>query len=95
MLPEWVPAYEEHERRLPGAVRAKLLSASGRTLDRLLEPLRVRGGRRCLTRPGSLLRQQIPIRGSVWDEGDPGWLEVDTVALCGGSVAGEVREGQA
>ena len=74
---------------MPGAVREKLLSASGRTLDRLLEPLRVREGRRCLTRPGSLLRQQIPIRGSVWDEGKPGWLEVDTVALCGGSVAGE------
>jgi hypothetical protein len=89
MLPEWVPAYEEHERRLPGAVREKLLSASGRTLDRLLEPLRMPEGRRCLTRPGSLLRQQIPIRGSVWDEGNPGWLEVDTVALCGGSVAGE------
>jgi hypothetical protein len=89
MLPEWIPAYEEHERKLPGAVREKLLSASGRTLDRLLEPLRVSQGRRCLTRPGTLLRQQIPIRGSVWDEGNPGWLEVDTVALCGGSVAGE------
>jgi hypothetical protein len=89
MLPEWIPAYEEHERRLPGAVREKLLNASGRTLDRLLEPLRVQEGRRCLTRPGTLLRQQIPIRGSVWDDGNPGWLEVDTVALCGGSVAGE------
>jgi hypothetical protein len=36
-----------------------------------------------------LLRHQIPIRGSVWEEDKPGWLEVDTVALCGGSVAGE------
>jgi len=36
-----------------------------------------------------LLRQQIPIGGSVWEEGKAGWLEVDTVALCGGSVAGE------
>jgi len=89
MLPEWIPAYEEHERRLPGEVREKLLLASGRTLDRLLEPLRVPGTGRSLTRPGSLLRQQIPIRGSVWEEGKAGWLEVDTVALCGGSVAGE------
>jgi hypothetical protein len=89
MLPEWVPAYEQHERRLPGAVREKLLSASGRTLDRLLEPLRARGAGRCLTRPGTLLRHQIPIRGSVWDDQNPGWMEVDTVALCGGSVAGE------
>jgi hypothetical protein len=89
MLPEWIPAYEQHERRLPGEVREKLLLASGRTLDRLLAPLRVQGAGRSLTRPGTLLRQQIPIRGSVWEEGKAGWLEVDTVALCGGSVAGE------
>jgi len=89
MMPEWVPAYEEHEKKLPAEVREKLLQASGRTLDRLLEPLRGEGGRRSLTRPGTLLRQQIPIRGSVWEEGIAGWLEVDTVALCGGSVAGE------
>jgi hypothetical protein len=89
MLPEWIPAYEAHERKLPGQVADKLLGASARTLDRLLEPLRGRGMGRSLTRPGTLLRHQIPIRGSVWDEGQAGWLEVDTVALCGGSVAGE------
>jgi len=89
MLPEWLPAYEAHERKVPAAVREQLLAASGRTLDRLLAPLRLGGGGRCLTRPGTLLRQQIPIRGSVWEEGKAGWLEVDTVALCGGSVAGE------
>ena len=89
MLPEWIPAYEQHERRLPGEVREKLLLASGRTLDRLLEPLRGQGTRRSLTRPGTLLRQHIPIRGSFWEEGKAGWLEVDTVALCGGSAAGE------
>ena len=89
MLPEWIPAYEQHERKLPGEVREKLLGASGRTLDRLLEPLRGQGAGRSLTRPRTLLRHQIPIRGSVWEEGKAGWLEVDTVALCGGSVAGE------
>jgi len=89
MLPEWVPAYEQHEKRMPGEVREKLLLASGRTLDRLLEPLRAQGTGRSLTRPGTLLRQQIPIRGSLWEEDKAGWLEVDTVALCGGSVAGE------
>ena len=89
MLPEWIPAFEQHERRLPGEAREKLLQASGRTLDRLLAPLRMKGAGPSLTRPGTLLRQQIPIRGSVWEEGQAGWLEVDTVALCGGSVAGE------
>jgi len=89
MLPEWVPAYEQYERKLPLEVRDKLLAASARTLDRLLEPLRGQGAGRSLTRPGTLLRHQIPIRGSVWEDGKAGWLEVDTVALCGGSVAGE------
>jgi hypothetical protein len=89
MLPEWVPAYEAHEKRMPGAVRERLLAASGRTLDRLLEPLRGQGGGRSLTRPGTILRHQIPIRGSLFEDNKAGWLEVDTVALCGGSVAGE------
>ena len=89
MLPEWIPAYEQHEKRMPAEVREKLLPASGRTLDRLLQPLRGQGVGRSLTRPGTLLRQQIPIRGSLWEEGQAGWLEVDTVGLCGGSVAGE------
>lgn len=89
MLPEWIPAYEAYERRLPGEAREKLLEASARTLDRLLHPLRCQGQGRCRTRPGTLLRHQIPIRGSVWEDDKPGWLEVDTVALCGGSVAGE------
>jgi hypothetical protein len=31
------------------------------------------------------LRQSIPIRGE-WTEEGPGWLEIDTVALCGGSL---------
>ena len=89
MLPEWIPAYEQHERRIPVEAREKLLAASARTLDRLLQPLRVQGMGRSLTRPGTLLRHQIPIRGSVWEENKAGWLEVDTVALCGGSTAGE------
>jgi hypothetical protein len=89
MLPEWLPAYEAHEKSLGVEVRERLLQASPRTLDRLLAPLRHAGRGRSLTRPGTLLRQQIPIRGSVWEENKPGGLEVDTVALCGGSVEGE------
>ena len=89
MMPEWVPAFEAYEKRMPEEVRDRLVAASGRTLDRLLAPLRGQGGGRSLTRPGTILRQQIPIRGSLFEENKAGWLEVDTVALCGGSVAGE------
>ncbi len=89
MLPDWVAGYEEYEKSVPARIKEPLLQASARTLDRMLQPLRAQRRRPSLTRPGSLLRQQIPIRGSLWEEGKAGWLEVDTVALCGGSVAGD------
>lgn len=84
LLPEWLPAYETDHRRLDSDVRHALLSVSDRTLDRLIAPLRVSRGA-AGTRPGNLLRQSIPIRGT-WEEEGPGWLEVDTVALCGGAL---------
>lgn len=85
LLPEWLPAYEQDHRRLDPDLKRCLLAASPRTLDRLLRPLRSQERRRGGTRPGSLLRQSIPIRGT-WSEEGPGWLEVDTVALCGGRL---------
>jgi hypothetical protein len=89
-LQDWVPAYEAYHRELEIDVRTALLRVSPATLDRLLQPLRVqyragKGG----TRPGSLLRQQIPITGTVWEQAEAGYLEVDTVALCGGSLEGD------
>ena len=66
-------------------MRQRLLSASAATLDRLLHPLRVAHRRRGGTRPGTLLRQDIPIRTEWSDEG-AGYLELDTVALCGGAL---------
>lgn len=85
LLPEWLPAYEADHRRINADLRQCLLRASARTLDRLIAPLRVGLARRGGTRPGSLLRQSIPIRGT-WTEEGPGWLEMDTVALCGGAL---------
>ncbi|MEJ5277267.1 MAG: hypothetical protein WHU94_15265, partial [Thermogemmata sp.] len=80
---EWVPASEADHGRLDADLRQCLLAASARTPDRLLAPWRGSGRRRGGTRPGSLLRRSIPIRGE-WTEEGPGWLELDTVALCGG-----------
>jgi hypothetical protein len=85
LLPEWLAAYEADHRRLDADVRQVLLRASPRTLDRLVAPLRVSWRRRGGTRPGNLLRQSIPVRGE-WTEEGPGWLELDTVALCGGAL---------
>jgi hypothetical protein len=84
-LPDWLPAYEADHRRLDPDVRQALLDASRATLDRLLIPARIAHRRRAATRPGSLLRAQIPIR-TEWTESGPGFLEMDTVALCGGTL---------
>src|SRR5262245_42985497 len=84
-LPEWLPAYEEDHRKLNSDVREALLAASRATLDRLLRPARVEHRRRATTRPGTLLREQIPLR-TEWTESVPGYLEMDTVALCGGTL---------
>ncbi len=89
-MADWVPAYEQEHRSLSAGVKEALLTASSATLDRLLKPLRAAhrrgfGG----TRPGSLLRQQIPIAGVVWDRKEAGYLEFDTVALCGGRLEGD------
>jgi hypothetical protein len=84
-LLEWLAAYEKDHRRFYSDVRQALMGASPRTLNRLLEPLRVTARRRGGTRPSSLLRQSIPIRGE-WTEEGPGWKELDTDAVCGGSL---------
>jgi len=84
-LPDWVAGYEQDHRRLDGDLRRSLLRASAATLDRLLRPVRAQHRRRGGTRPGTLLRQEIPIR-TEWAEEGAGYLEIDTVALCGGSL---------
>jgi len=84
-LPDWVAGYEADHRRLESDLRQRLLEASAATLDRLLRPLRAQHRRRGGTRPGTLLRQEIPIRTEWADEG-AGYLELDTVALCGGAL---------
>jgi hypothetical protein len=41
------------------------------------------------TKPGSLLKKQIPIKTICWDEEKAGYCEIDLVAHCGGSLLGE------
>lgn len=87
----WLPDYEREHGSVEASVREKLLEISPATIDRLLMRCRVSLGSRgrCGTRPGTLLRQQIPIRTEHWDVSGPGWLEADTVAHCGNSMAGD------
>jgi len=76
---------------MSGEVTRQLVEMSPSTIDRLLRPYRMQGRRHgfSTTRPGSLLKREIPIRTfSDWDEAWPGFLEVDLVAHCGESTEG-------
>jgi len=77
---------------LAPAVREKLLRISPATADRLLkkEKRRYALKRLGLTKPGTLLKRQIPIRTfSDWDEAKPGFAEVDLVCHEGGDPSGD------
>ena len=90
-LPLWLPHYQRLHGRLSAKQRELLRAISPATLDRLLAAARtthpLRG--RCGTKPGGLLKTQIPIRTGTWDVTRPGYLEADSVAHCGSSLAGD------
>jgi len=72
-------------------VETQLRQISPATIDRLLRPFRQQGNRHrfSTTRPGSLLKNAIPIRTFAdWQDNRPGFLEVDLVAHCGERVDG-------
>lgn len=91
-LPELVPVLERYGHlTVSDEVRGQFLSLRPATADRLLRPFRVRDGMRgtSTTKPGALLKRQIPIRiFAEWDDARPGFLEADLVAHCGGSTEG-------
>jgi len=84
----WLPHYEKRFGKLLPAQKKLLGQVSAATLDRLLAGSKTRLRGLSGTRPGTLLRQQVPIQGEVWDERRPGFLEADSVAHCGTSLAG-------
>ena len=90
-LSDFIPALERSGYLvISQEVRLQLLSMSAATVDRLLGPERKRlGGGRSTTKPGKLLKKQIPIRTFAdWNDVTAGFMEADLVAHCGESVAG-------
>jgi hypothetical protein len=89
-LPEWLPHYEKENGLLDDIVRRQLNTISAATIDRILKPARIQypNKGRSGTKPGRLLKNQIPIKTDHWDVMKPGYVEADTVAHCGDSLAG-------
>lgn len=89
-MPLWLPHYEVRFGALDESTRSKLMSISPASIDRLLKPVRAQHPKGLSgTKPGTLLKHQIPIRTTHWDITLPGFMEADTVAHCGNSLAGD------
>jgi hypothetical protein len=91
MIRENLPALTGKYRLSP-VIHAKLARVSSSTVERML--MRERKARApkgtCSTTPGTLLKQQIPVRTfRRWDDKQPGFCEIDTVSHDGGYAAGE------
>ena len=94
LLPLLVESLESHGHlSLEPAVRESVLAISSATIDRLLSPIRKQSGGNGWRRPPraySAVRRRVPVRTfKGWDDhSDPGWLEIDLVAHCGGRMEG-------
>ena len=91
-LPEAIKVLERcQEIELSAETKELLLKISSASIDRCLRPVRhqtLHG--LSTTKPGSLLRNIIPVRTfTEWDEQRPGFLEIDLVAHCGNTTEGQ------
>jgi hypothetical protein len=91
ILTEWISPYQSEFGFLPTKTLGLIESISPATIDRILRPFRIlhTGTGRSSTKPGLILKHHIPIKTNQWDEAKPGFLEADTVAHCGMSLAGD------
>jgi hypothetical protein len=91
LLPLWLPWARAHWPGLTPEVEAQVLTISPRQMDRHLAAKRRTAKKRLYgrTKPGTLLRRQIPVKTSHWDVKGPGFTEVDTVSHSGPCASGE------
>jgi hypothetical protein len=90
LLPVWLPKARTHLHLTP-PVEKQLRQISPRQMDRLLRADKRQVRRRLYgrTKPGTLLKQHVPLRTDRWDVTTPGWTEVDLVAHSGDRAEGE------
>lgn len=91
MLPLWLPFYKKRHNDLEASIAKKVLEIKPRTLDRILRSVKKKHGGRGMsgTRHGTYLKSNIPIKISHNDVTEPGYMQADTVAHCGGSLEGD------
>jgi len=96
ILPELVSNLQKHqELEVRAWVAKQLEKISPATIDRMLKGERkkyiLKG--RTFTKPGSLLKHQIPIRTFAdWNENKPGFTEIDLVGHESGNASGDFMQ---
>jgi len=91
-LPEALKVLERcQEIELSQETKELLLKISSASIDRCLRPVRIKSPHGLsTTKPGSLLKKAIAIRTfTEWSEERPGFMEIDLVAHCGNTTAGQ------
>jgi integrase-like protein len=75
-------------------VEEQLLGISARQIDRRLRAKKQAQRRRIYgrTKPGCLLKHQIPVKTDSWDVKTPGFAEIDLVSHSGNSGAGDFAQ---
>lgn len=93
MLPSYVETLTRDKELMVTEEQRELLhSVSAATIERMIQPERkkVFGKGRTTTKPGTLLKHQIPIHVFTrWSDRKPGFGEIDLVAHCGVTVKGD------
>jgi hypothetical protein len=91
-LPEAIKVLERcKEIKLSEKTKELLLKISSASIDRCLHLIRIKSSHGLsTTKPGSLLKSQIPVRTfTAWDQEQPGFMEIDLVAHCGNTTEGQ------
>ena len=88
MIREWLPYYEHHYGVLTSEIKTKVQRISCAQIDRVLAARKVGESRRKPRTPkaNAAIKALVPIRAESWDAREPGWIEADTVAHCGGNM---------
>jgi hypothetical protein len=91
MLKLWLRSWQKHHRAVSKAQRERLEGISAAQIDRELAPYRIAGRKRRIASSAlATMQREVAVRCEPWAETTPGALEIDTVALCGGSLCGAI-----
>lgn len=90
LIPLWLPWVKKHMEVSP-RLEKELLAISPRQIDRRLGPHKKQVKKRLYgrTKPGTLLKHQIPIKAERWETTVPGFGEIDLVSHSGDRADGE------